>query len=126
MTDAKYRSGSWHDPYRTGAALVVVDDPAPLVELEVAAFEEELPQLLPAAPNARFRPRQRDASPLGEVLLAQALVLHCDERLAVRGGKLIDGISQREGEPGPGSSSRGNSFAAGMVPESSSNCLRRR
>ena len=38
------------------AALVVVDDPAQTVELEVAAFEEELPELLPGTLNARFRP----------------------------------------------------------------------
>ena len=94
------RSSPWHGRIALVAALVVIDDPAPLVELEVAAFEEELPQLLGAL-DTRFRPRQRDACPLGEVFLAQALVLGCDERLAVRGGKLIDGFSEREGEPGP-------------------------
>ena len=83
------------------AAFVVVDDPAQPVELEVAAVEEELPKLLPRALDPRFGPRQRDAGPVGVLLLAQAFVLGRDERFPVRRGKLVDGLPQRERQARP-------------------------
>lgn len=51
-----------------GAGLAV-NDPAKAVELELAAFEQHLLQLLPAALHPRLGAREGDAQPLGHFFL---------------------------------------------------------
>ena len=121
-----YRGGARLDGIAAAAAPMVVDDPSPPVQLEVAAVQEELAQLLPRALHARFRAGKGDARPLGELLLAQALVLGGDQRLSVRGGKLVDRLPQRKCQPGPGVLFKGGILRAAMVSGSSSTGLRRR
>ncbi len=64
------------------------------------ALQEELAELLSGALHAGFRTGQRDAFPVGELLLAQAVVLRGDQRIPVPRRKLVNGLAQGEGQPG--------------------------
>src|SRR6266545_2474194 len=73
----------------TNAARLVIDDPAGVVELKVAAVQQLLLELRARPLHPRFRAGERDAQALAQGFLAQALIRGQPQRLAVGHGQRI-------------------------------------
>ena len=85
---------SWQPP--AGAALPI-DDLAAAVELERAAIAQRLLEALAAALHARLDGRHRQAEAVGEVLLADALVLGQQHGLPLLGRQGVhEGAERRQ------------------------------
>ncbi len=74
-------------------------DGAAAVLLHVAAVQDHRPKLLTAPLNARLRTGQRNARPVGDLLLAEAVEIGQLDRLPVRLGQLFDHPRQALREP---------------------------